>query len=166
MYGIKYKLAKTNNIVLIPLPIFEIGIGTSNSNRINAVTVRKNGNVGIGTTIPLATLQVNGQLRFASVEYFEDGGTNEIASRGDIRPTSDNTYDLGTPTYRWDDVYATNGTIQTSDIRDKENIRDLTYGLSEILKMRPVKFTWKNNPEQGEKIGLIAQEVLPLKKKL
>lgn len=33
-------------------PIFEIGIGTGPSSRANAMTVRKNGNVGIGTTTP------------------------------------------------------------------------------------------------------------------
>ena len=141
-------------------PIFEIGIGTSNSNRANAITVRKDGNVGIGTTVPLAALQVNGQVRFASVEYFEDGGTNEIAARGDIRPSSDNTYDLGTSSFRWDDVYATNGTIQTSDIRDKKDIEDIPYGLQDVLALRPVRYAWKNDPLDGKKLGLIAQDLL------
>lgn len=143
-------------------PIFEVGIGTSATNRANAITVRKDGNVGIGTTVPLATLHVNGQVRFATVEYFEDGGTNEIAARGDIRPTSDNTYDLGTSTFRWDDVYATNGTINTSDRRDKEAIEPIPYGLKEVMQLRPVRFNWKARPEQGKKLGLIAQEIQPL----
>ena len=62
-------------------PIFEIGIGTGPSTRANAVTVRKNGNVGIGTTVPLDRLHVNGRVRFQTVEYFEDGGTSEITAR-------------------------------------------------------------------------------------
>ncbi len=147
-------------------PIFEVGIGTGPSSRSNAITVRKDGNVGIGTTFPLATLHVNGQIRFATVEYFEDGGTNEIAARGDLRPTSDNTYDLGTSVLRWDDVYATNGTINTSDRRDKENIQDLDYGLKEILQLRPVRFNWKDRPQSGEKLGLIAQEIQPIIKEV
>ncbi|GLR15757.1 hypothetical protein GCM10007940_03720 [Portibacter lacus] len=141
-------------------PIFEIGIGTGPSTRANAMTVKKNGNVGIGTTNPLDALQVNGRIRFASIEYFEDGGSSEIASNGDLRPTTDNVYDLGTSTFRWDDVYATNGTINTSDIRNKDNVRDLSYGLKEILQLHPVTFTWKNNPHSATKVGLVAQELL------
>ncbi|MDN5203639.1 tail fiber domain-containing protein [Fulvivirgaceae bacterium BMA10] len=147
-------------------PIFEIGIGTGPSSRANAVTVRKNGNVGIGTTVPLDALHVNGRIRLQTVEYFEDGGTSEIAARGDIRPSANNTYDLGTPTFRWNEVHATNGTIQTSDIRDKENIEDLNYGLAELMKLRPVTFTWKSQPGDGVKIGLIAQEVLKVIKEV
>ena len=143
-------------------PIFEIGIGTSTSNRANAVTVRKDGNVGIGTTVPLDRLHVNGRVRFQTVEYFEDGGTNEIAARGDIRPSSDNTYDLGTSSLRWDDVYATSGIVNTSDFRDKTAIEDLPYGLEELLQLRPVRYEWLGREGQGKKLGLIAQEVLPV----
>lgn len=39
-------------------PLFVIGNGLSSSARANAMTVLKNGNVGIGTTIPSAKLQV------------------------------------------------------------------------------------------------------------
>ena len=147
-------------------PIFEIGIGTGPSSRANAVTVRKNGNVGIGTTVPLDRLHVNGRVRLQTVEYFEDGGTSEIAVRGDLRPSSDNTYDIGTSTLRWDDVYATSGTVNTSDIRDKENIRPIPYGLTEVMKLNPVIYNWKDRPEQEAKLGLIAQELIPVLKEV
>ncbi len=145
---------------LINDPIFEIGIGTSNTARANAVTVLKNGNVGIGTLVPLDRLHVNGRVRFQSVEYFEDGGTNEIAGRGDIRPDSNNLYDIGTATFRYDDIYATNGTINTSDERLKSNIENLGYGLEAIKQLRPVSFRWREGFDQDTKLGLIAQEVL------
>jgi hypothetical protein len=141
-------------------PIFEVGIGTGPSSRANAMTIRKNGNVGIGTTVPLDALHVNGRVRFATVEFFEDGGTSEIQARGDIRPTSNNIYDLGTSTHRWDDVYATNGTINTSDRRDKSNVQSLGYGLKEVLQLKPVSFQWNNSPQNSTKIGLIAQDLL------
>lgn len=141
-------------------PIFEIGIGTGPSSRANAMTVRKNGNVGIGTTVPLDRLHVNGRVRFQTVEYFEDGGTSEIAGRGDVRPSSNNIYDIGTSTYRYDDIYATNGTINTSDERLKNNIENLGYGLEAVKQLRPVSFRWNEGFDQGTKLGLIAQEVL------
>jgi hypothetical protein len=59
-------------------------------------------------------------------------------------------------------VYAANGTIQTSDQRLKSNITDLNYGLSDVLKLRPVSFTWTAQPQQGTQLGFIAQEVQPI----
>ncbi len=141
-------------------PLFEIGNGTGSSSRSNAVTVLKSGNVGVGTTNPLAPLHVNGQIRLQSVEYIEDGGTNEIACRGDLRPTADNTYDLGTSVLRYDDVFATSGVVNTSDARMKKNVKNLGYGLETVMKLRPVSFEWKDDAFPEPKLGLIAQEVL------
>ena len=52
----------TNNWVASE-PLFIIGNGADSSNRANALTVLKNGNVGIGTNEPTAQLDVNGQVR-------------------------------------------------------------------------------------------------------
>lgn len=44
-----------------------------------------------------------------------------------------------------------------SDIRLKNNVKNITNGLKIINKLRPVSFTWKNNNKKT--IGFIAQEV-------
>ena len=69
---------------------------------------------------------------------------------------------LGTSSYKWNTVFATNGTINTSDARLKDNIVDIAYGISDILKLKPISFFWKKNPEQGRKLGFIAQDVKPI----
>lgn len=83
---------------------------------------------------------------------------NGVKTRGDVYPEQDNTDNLGLSGNRWVEVFAANGTINTSDRREKENIRDLHYGLNEIMQLHPVSFTWKGNEERGIKLGLIAQE--------
>lgn len=69
---------------------------------------------------------------------------------------------LGTSTNTWQAVYAINGAIQTSDARLKKDINNLNYGLKDILKLRPVSFTWKEGKDQNIKLGLVAQEVQPI----
>jgi hypothetical protein len=78
---------------------------------------------------------------------------------GGILPTVDNTWDLGSSGFRWDDVYASNGTINTSDAREKTDVNDIAYGLNALMQLHPVSFRWKDNPEKGVKLGLIAQEL-------
>ena len=70
----------------------------------------------------------------------------------------DNDYSNGNTTNRWSEVWAANGTIQTSDIRLKKNIQPLTYGLKEVLRLQLVSYDWKDNSGKN-KIGLIAQDV-------
>lgn len=35
----------------------------------------------------------------------------------------------------------------------------MSYGLAQLLELRPVTFQWKKDPEAGVQLGLIAQEV-------
>lgn len=89
-----------------------------------------------------------------------------IYAGGYFAPGSDNSRTLGSSSFRWQTVYAVNGTINTSDLRDKDNIQDLNYGVAEVMKLRPVSFTWKENPQWGRKIGFIAQEIEPVLKEV
>jgi hypothetical protein len=93
--------------------------------------------------------------------------SDDLASTTDIlrigsslfRPGSDNSMQLGSSINRWSTVFAANGTINTSDARDKTNIQELNYGLEDIRKLRPVSFNWKGDQDHGTKLGLIAQDL-------
>ena len=49
-----------------------------------------------------------------------------------------------------------------SDARLKQNVAPLSYGLREVLRLRPVKWQWKDTTTMQPNVGLIAQEVEPV----
>ena len=68
-----------------------------------------------------------------------------------ILPGADDAQDLGSSSKRFDDIHATNGTIQTSDERLKDNIADSSLGLDFVNLLRPVKYKWKDYTYDVEK---------------
>ena len=60
-------------------------------------------------------------------------------------------------------VYSSSGTLTStnpSDERLKIDIKNLSWGLTDILALRPVSYKWKTNTiNQGTQYGFIAQEV-------
>jgi hypothetical protein len=71
----------------------------------------------------------------------------------------DNNRSLGLASRRFTVVWAVNGTIQTSDARDKQNIQSLTYGIDAIMKLKPVSYEWKDPNDGKVKLGLLAQDL-------
>ena len=63
---------------------------------------------------------------------------------GTILPGADDSQDIGSSSFRFDDIYATNGTIQTSDKNLKDNIADSSLGLDFLNALRPVEYKWKD----------------------
>ena len=74
-----------------------------------------------------------------------------------FKPNRDDKFDFGDTSNRWDDIYATNATIATSDVNLKNTITDSTLGLNFIDSLRPVSY--KLNNKSRTHYGLIAQEV-------
>tara|TARA_B110001450_G_scaffold236464_1_gene241932 strand:- start:2210 stop:4303 length:2094 start_codon:yes stop_codon:yes gene_type:complete len=108
-------------------------------------------------------------FKMGSIEYIWDG-LGELFVNSDFSPYG-SFISSGTASHMWSSVYSTNGTIQTSDINLKKNIKTLDYGLSEIMKLKTITYNWKNNtkgktkiPEnlQERKIGFSAQQLLEI----
>lgn len=129
------------------------------------------------TNQTLGQIVSNGPLSIVAGESFESNNlslttfnsgdiildtASDVITGGAILPDTDNLYDLGSSSFRFDDVYATNGTIQTSDERLKTNIANLDIGLEEIMQLRPVSYDWTSGNNDTRKVGLIAQEVQSL----
>ena len=75
---------------------------------------------------------------------------------GDFLP-AENSKDVGSSSSKWDDIHATNGTIQTSDRNEKTAIVETDLGLSFVNKLKPVSY--KFNTGTRTHYGLIAQDI-------
>ena len=96
------------------------------------------------------------------------GGSDAVIPWNPSTPDSrDNAIDLGLLSHRFDDIYATNGTIQTSDQNEKQDIASATTKELNVAKKLSAlfkTFRWKDKvAEKGDKArthsGIIAQEV-------
>ena len=78
----------------------------------------------------LATQQV-------TIGIIAPNGTNKLTVNGSISATAFNV---------------------SSDRRLKTNIKNLQYGLKEVLALEPVSYNWKKTPAVDKQLGLIAQD--------
>ena len=154
-------------------PLFIIGNGDASNNRSNALVVRKDGRVGIGTNTPDFLLDVNGRIRIASeggsvtagtyLNKLDNSGTaafigmyndNYVGLYGSIvgwnfvMNTSSGNVGIGTLTPAQKLSVAGNicytGTIAAcSDIRYKKNILPISHALSNLITLHGIYYNWK-----------------------
>ena len=90
------------------------------------------------------------------------GGNSNTAR---VLPATDNVGYIGESVHRWQAIYAVTGSIQTSDEREKTEIKETTLGLNFIKDLKPVSYKWIDGEQQNkgkderEHQGLIAQQV-------
>ena len=118
-----------------------------------------------GSTGPDANISVTGGTGS------NDGSLTIAASQfvpnGIVRSSTDNTKSLGTASFRWSVVYAGTGTINTSDEREKQQIRSLSDSEKTVaIKLKGLIKAFKFNDAVEKKgdgarihFGVIAQEV-------
>ncbi len=103
---------------------------------------------------------------FNSLEFTSPitGGVNVISNK--LVPFKTNIYSLGDSSYKWNDIYAGNSVIQTSDKRQKTDIQALENEKSiEFLKeLKPIQFRF--NDRVRTHYGFNAQEVEEVMNKL
>src|SRR5436190_470235 len=168
--------------------IFQIGNGSSASARSNAVTVLRNGNVGLaGVIAPSRPLSFPASLGEKILLY--PGGAGEVGIGvygNELRLHADNPgakVSLGTQDLfgvftenakaERNGVYAfsifgslwVNGTTYASDERFKQNIKPISSPLQKLLQLKGVEYEMKvnefskNHFTPERQIGLIAQNV-------
>ena len=128
------------------------------------ITLDSAGSVGIGTTVPEASLHVVHPSRTAGQWGFILDNSTQASYRGGIRMANvgfleftDNARNANPNYARLD---STGNFTAISDVRRKKDITSLTGLLPAALNLRPVRFHFKEAaPGDPLQIGFIAQEV-------
>ncbi|MEO8087709.1 MAG: tail fiber domain-containing protein [Bacteroidota bacterium] len=150
----------------------DLEIGSNIIASVKNVRLNTSANIGSGYDINVGNLE-NSLRIWCSGTYIRFGSSADAFATTPIdylafepgvsfHPYTDNSMSLGISTNRWTAVYAVNGTIQTSDISHKKNIKTLSYGLKEVLELKPVSYQWKDEKNYlgtGVNLGFIAQEL-------
>ncbi|GAC1372160.1 MAG: hypothetical protein NVSMB30_12610 [Hymenobacter sp.] len=138
-----------------PIPSPDFAIQNQNTTD-QPANFRINGSGQVNTAMTVGTaLTVGTTLGVNGATTLNDN----LTVKGNVVPSADDSYSLGTLAMRWKFVYTVNGVIQTSDARLKTNITGLGYGMKTVMSMSPVRYAWKQTPSQTNKIGFIAQEL-------
>ena len=107
----------------------------------------------------------NGVVFASGASY--PGTARYVGDTVSFRPYADASYSLGTGPQRWTAVYAVNGTIQTSDRTEKQQIEELNAAeLAVARRLKGLIRKFKFNDSVAEKgdgarihVGVIAQDV-------
>jgi hypothetical protein len=110
------------------------------------------GSIGTNTITSISRLRIGGGD--VNLMFRPDIEAIQPADENGVR---DNAIDLGNSAARFDDIFATNGTIQTSDQQEKNTITDSDLGLDFINRLSPKSYIF--NGKTRTHYGLIAQDV-------
>ncbi|WP_250434440.1 tail fiber domain-containing protein [Hanstruepera flava] len=122
----------------------KVGIGTQSPNMPLHITTHNDVSLGLGS----GTLVIGEEL-----------GQNIAMDRNEIQARNAG---LVSDLYLQNEggnVRIGGAIVQASDRRLKRDIEDISYGLNEIIQLRPTEYFWKGREQEFKSLGLIAQEV-------
>lgn len=150
--------------------LFQIGNGSASNSRKNALTILKNGNVGIGNNVlePEHLLDLGGRMRIKyannqTAGIFLDGNTTKEAAFVGMKQDSEVGFFIGGDWKFWVNSGGEGflvGTHHSSDRRLKRDFAPLCNSLGSINNLKGQHYYWKDTTRtQQLQTGLIAQDV-------
>jgi hypothetical protein len=151
--------------------LFQIGNGSSESSLSNALTLLRNGNIGIGnnTLVPQFILDIGGRARIKHAQgttagiYFND---SQNSAEGFVGMKTDNEiglYNANKWLFWMDDIgnaHIIGTNYNTSDRRLKRDFSSLSNSLTKLSDLNGYHYFWKDSTmDQTLQTGLVAQEV-------
>lgn len=115
---------------------FHVKVSANGSSWTESLVIDSAGNVGLGTASP----------------------AQRLAVAGVVAPATDNAHTLGASGMRWASVWAANGTIQTSDARDKlVDVRIGAEALALLNAIDPVLFRWREGGTEMTEVARLIE---------
>lgn len=128
------------------------------SSLVNANIILASGGSSFGSPVYPTTLRfvTGGQSGDANAVTLDFNAT--AVATGDFSPAATSNMNLGKSTQRFNTIYLVNSPDVVSDITLKDNIREVKYGLAEIVRITPIQYKMDGK----EAIGFSAQEMFDI----
>jgi hypothetical protein len=132
----------------------------------NRASIRNPGSgqfiISAGAAAGGATLTVSDTGSSAAI--FVGRGTNIFGARinGIVSPFANNVFSIGSGGFRWTEVFAINGVINTSDLRLKTDVEESALGLEFLTRITPVSYKWvEGTGQEIDDHGNVLSEAIP-----
>lgn len=106
----------------------------------------------------LITIAADGKNVGIGANSFTTTITLNTETGGSVLPFWSNRVKLGNDSSLWQEVWAGNGVIQTSDEKEKNIIGNLYKYKKIFMNLKPIQFTWKNNNDNQIHFGIGARQ--------
>lgn len=147
-----------SNITTGTLNASLITSGTMNANRIRGGTIS-------GTKFEVGSSGSTGTITFTSGPVLYSSNSSWVTLAGSLLtnhlvPNANATYSLGISVARWESIWCTQSSLNTSsDRRLKDKITDIYKGIELIYSLEPKQYTLKDGQSGRIHYGFIAQDV-------
>lgn len=136
---------------------FYDGSGVQNGTMRGTLITMADASVTFDSLAVDGTIQAGGNITSTTGAITAAAG--DITGNG-IKTNTGSTYDIGASGKRFNTIYLVNAPDVSSDVRLKTNIKQVRYGLKDLMYLSPVEYTLRSEGVSSRRrFGFIAQEL-------